>query len=81
VSGDPGPAVALFDALMASDFSFAAGGMLRDLAERIADSEHLDDQIQRKRFDETVKQVLLVCHNDDASLVAALLDEMRDGAA
>jgi hypothetical protein len=79
LSGDPGPAVAFFDALMASDLAFAAGGLLRDVAERIVDAgEVIEDDRERSSFIDAAQQVLEQCLPDSVA-VAALLQEARDG--
>lgn len=61
LDGDPGPALALATALIDNDMSFAAGGFLRDLAERIQpDSlQLLADDAQRQSFDVATRQALL----------------------
>ena len=49
--GDPGPFVAFFDSLMNSDFPFGAGGLLRDLADRIVSAtEEFEDESEREKF-------------------------------
>lgn len=79
LNGDPGPFVALFDSLMDSDLPFAAGGLLRDLAERIANvSEEIDDDATQQQFIATSKQAILVCLQNDEAQLTALLQEATD---
>lgn len=57
--GDPGPAVALIDALMDNDFAAAAGGVLSDLAERMLDAhEVIEDENERSQFVSAIEEVL-----------------------
>lgn len=77
LNGDPGPAVALFDALMDADFAFAAGGFLRDLAERLEDAgELLDDPSQHECFCDALRSAILCCLQDDEEALAALREEV-----
>ena len=79
-SGDPGPAVGLIDALIANDFSFAAGGLLDDLAERmITAGEFFDDVTEHDRFVDAVDCVLRYALPDNKEY-DALLAEARDAA-
>ena len=74
--GDPGPAQALVDALLDNDMAFAAGGFLRDLAERLSDvGEVMEDDEQREKFVLAIHEVLPVSHDHDESAVAELLIE------
>ncbi len=76
MAGDPGPYVAMFDSLLNGDFPFAAGGLLRDLAERIIDADDFvecDDE--RKLFVETATQALLTCEQGDETALKQLLAE------
>jgi|GEM_PF-4644296 len=48
LAGDPGPFVTFFDSLMNSDFPFGAGGLLRDLADRIVSAgEEFEGESER----------------------------------
>ena len=74
--GDPAPFVALFDLLLASDFPFAAGGILRDLADRIVDADDVfDDVAERERFVDTAKKAILTCEDGDEAALKSILDE------
>lgn len=80
VAGDPGPTVALFDALMDADFAFAAGGLLRDLAERLGDADEvISDERERIQFVSAVQQALLHCLDNDEEAVDALMREANSG--
>lgn len=79
LEGDPGPAVAFFDSLIASDFAYAAGGLLRDIAERIADLDtSLDDDLTSNRFRDAAKKMLESCLDGDLSAVADLMAETQE---
>ena len=74
--GDPGPAVAFVDLLTDCDFSFAAGGLLRDLAERLVDVEqYVEDAHQREQLVEAIHAVLMHCCDQDSAEVDRLLEE------
>ena len=77
LEGDPGPSLSLVDSLLDNDLSFAAGGLLRDLAERMvqADSE-IDDDQQRVEFVDAINQVLAHAYRDDEASLKELLDEV-----
>ena len=74
--GDPGPALALIDALLEQDMAFAAGGFLRDLAERRNDAgDCIADEVERKVFITAVDQTLELALEGDHDAVASLLQE------
>lgn len=76
---DPGPAVAFFDLLVNSDFSFAADGFLRDLAERMLDADdHVDSEEQRAQFCDAVRQTISHCLQHDVEAVEQLLQEAAE---
>lgn len=76
LDGDPGPTVALFDALIDGDLAHAAGGMLRDIAERLRDiHDHVEQPHQRERFATAARKALVCCLNGDQAAVEALLRE------
>ena len=77
LEGDPGPSLSLVDSLLDNDLSFAAGGLLRDFAERMvqADSE-IDDDQQRAEFVDAINQVLAHAYRDDEASLKELLDEV-----
>lgn len=76
LDGDPGPALAFSDALLDNDMPFAAGGFLRDLAERLHDvGDALPDENQRHAFTEAIHAVLLHALDHDEKALADLLAE------
>ena len=76
LDGDPGPTVALFDALLDADLAHAAGGMLRDIAERLGDiQDYVDAAEQQERFSRTAREALTCCLNGDQVAIDALLLE------
>ena len=77
--GDPGPFVAFFDSLMNSDFPFGAGGLLRDLADRIVSAtQEFEDESERETFVEAAKQAIRVCVQHDDAELQSLLAEARE---
>jgi len=77
LDGDPGPSLSFVDALLHNDLPFAAGGVLRDLAERMVDAgSAIDDEQQRAKFADAVKQVLTHAYRDDEAALQELLDEV-----
>ena len=78
LDGDPAPAVALFDALMDTDFGWAAGGLLRDVAERMHDADEYVEPNAKERFMAAALTVLSTCLDDD-ELVAELIAEAAEG--
>ena len=78
LEGDPGSAVAFFDSLLAADLAFAAGGFLRDLAERIADvDEFVEDETERLRFINAVKEAITHCLDGDVHAIEELMSEAQ----
>lgn len=78
LDGDPGPSLSFVDSLLDNDFSFAAGGVLRDLAESMVRAgDEIDDEQQRTSFVDAVSQVLQHAYRDDEAGLRELLDEVR----
>lgn len=79
LDGDPGPAVAFFDSLMEADFSFAAGGLIQDVAERIGDADqYLADETLRSRFVAAARQVVEHCLQDDSNAIEEIMSRDFD---
>ena len=74
-AGDPGPFVAFFDALMAHDLAHAAGGLLRDIGDRLVDENSLADLEQPETFVEAARKGLLCCLQGDEQDLELLLKE------
>ena len=76
--GDPGPLVALFDALLDADLNRAAGGLLDDVAERIllAD-EQIEDVQQAAEFSQAAKAALLNCCDGDDVELQKLMEQVQ----
>lgn len=73
LDGDPGPAVAFFDSLMEADMSYAAGGLVQDIAERVGDvDQYLANETQRSQFVDAARQVVTHCLQGDSTAI----DEM-----
>lgn len=67
LDGDPGPAVAFFESLLAADCSFAAGGLARDVAVRIHDvHEFVDDAQGQALFVTAAREFVAYCLGSDA---------------
>lgn len=78
-AGDPAPFVALFDLLLASDFPFAAGGILRDLAERILDAKDvIEDEADCERFVTAAKSAIVACEDGNEAALQDLLEEAEN---
>lgn len=73
--GDPGPIVAFVDALLSHDMAFAAGGLLRDIVERIRDASETLDAEEQKRFLAASLQALMIVYDGDRDEVEQLLRE------
>ncbi|MEZ6116872.1 MAG: hypothetical protein R3C28_09915 [Pirellulaceae bacterium] len=78
LAGDPGPLVALFDALLDADLNRAAGGLLDDVAERIllAD-EQIEDVQQIAEFARAAKAGLLQCCDGDEEELRDLMERVQ----
>lgn len=66
----------MFDSLLNGDFPYAAGGLLRDVADRIIDADDFvecDDE--RRLFVETATTAILACEQGDESALEKLLAE------
>ena len=71
----PGPALAFFDQLIESDLSFAAGGLLRDIAERLGDADEHLAGTERETFRRASLEVISHGLGNDAQAIASLLAE------
>ncbi len=77
LEGDPGPSLAFVDLLLNNDLPFAAGGVLRDLAERMVDAgSSIEDDNKCQRFVEAVNRVLRHAYREDPDALQDLLDEV-----
>lgn len=76
--GDPGPLVALFDALLDADLNRAAGGLLDDVAERILLAhEQIEDVQQAAEFSQAAKAALLHCCDGDDVELQKLMEQVQ----
>ena len=79
LDGDPGPAVAFFDSLMEADLSFAAGGLVQDIAERVGDADqYVANETQRSQFVEAARQVVRHCLQGDSAAIEEMMAKDLD---
>lgn len=75
LEGDPGTVVAMFDSLLDADLPYAAGGLLRDVAERMADAHDFCDENQQRKFREAAQMAIHHCLDGDEQSVRELMEE------